>query len=206
MSVMGKLKSIIVVLFIISFCIPSTAQDSSNTQKRKPFEIGLSIGSPELISLHGVCFLPGLNNHVTIGARAGWFKLNEITSILWGVNIDYYIKHTGKGLYFGAEFERNSIKIRNPTNQTIIDEFTYSTTFDYKYFYRYYCFYAGYACIWDKFYVTPELGIAYSHTDNYIIETVLIKNITETVTEPLYPQLKANTVGLLLRLSVGYRF
>jgi hypothetical protein len=203
---MGKLKSIIVVLFIISFCLPSTAQDSSNTQKRKPFEIGLSLGSPELISLHGVYFLPGLNNHVTIGARAGWYKINEIKSILWGVNIDYYIKHSGKGLYFGAEFERNSIKLSNPTNNTVIDDFTFATTFDYTYYYRYYSFYAGYACIWDKFYVTPELGICCSHTDNYVIETVLIKNITKTVTEPLNPQLKANEVGLLLRLSVGYRF
>ena len=201
-----KIKNIISALLLICVFCSTNAQDSTKSDRVKRFKLGISIGSPELISLHGEGLLPGLNNHLAVGARAGWFKLNTITSLLWGVNVNYYINNKGKGIYVGAEFERNSLYSNNPEMTGFSQSMIYSNTTNYKYYYRYYCFYGGYACVWNKLFFTPELGVGFSHEDNYVEEKVTINNKSMSITEPLNPQLKKNGMGLVLRLSFGYRF
>jgi len=203
---MNSIKIGLWISFFLCICGSVIAQDSMKTNKVKPFELGLTIGSPELISIQGKCFLPYLNNHVAVGVKGGWFKINSLTSVLWGINIDYYIKNSSKGLYVGAEFLRNSLNSNNPDNPGISEGLVYTTTIDYTYYYKYYGIYTGYSFVWKKFYINPELGIDYSYKDNYVLETVIINNKLMSVTEPLNPQLKKYGIDPLFRLSFGYRF
>jgi len=192
-------------LYLLTFitCGYAVAQDSLKSDKVKRFEIGLRIGSPDLLTLHGNIILPILNNRIVTGITGGWYSINKNDAYLWGINLDYYFKHAGKGLFVGTEFERNIFKFQN-VDQSANYGLTYSI--DYKYYYRYYNFYMGYACIWDKLYFVPDIGITYWHMDNYMIETLNSKTNSISLTEPVKNGIKTNVLGLLIRLSFGYRF
>jgi len=198
---MKNVKSYLIICCIVGLYLNTTAQDTTATATLKRFGVGISFGSPDFLTINGMYILPALQNRLVVGITGGCLKINPITSYEWGVNFDYYMKHAGKGFFAGVQFERSILKL--PNENESIDGNTYSIS--YRYFYRYYNFYAGYTCVWNKFYATPQLGLTYVHTDNYEIENIAYESLKIKLSGP-NDGFKTTSFLPLIRLAFGYKF
>jgi len=195
---MHSKSTVYIFLLLVFFQLHSYAQDSTKTKRLKRFGVGISIGSPDLLSIQGNAILPGMNNKLAIGMRTGMFQISRMNFQEWAVNISYYLKQSGNGCFITTEFERSIVTSSNDLD--IAEDVTYNV--DFHYYYRYYSFYAGYRSVMKRFFVTPEIGVSYLAQENYIMANTSIISASVPITE----NFKTNKVLPLIRLSFGIMF